>query len=115
MIKGQGITLPKYRHYTDICLEELGKITTALSKTACVSVGITTGHLADASLHCYCYPVCCVTVCLRCPEIYLLLWTPKVQCRVRMSPPPLPNPRPMKPLHTLSSTRYKERPILPHT
>ena len=52
MIKGKGMSLTKYRHYTDICLEELGKIMKAFSKKACVSVGIRIGHLADTSLHC---------------------------------------------------------------
>jgi len=63
MIKGKGLSLTKYRRYTDIRLEELGKIMKALSKTACVSVGIRTGHLADISLHGYCYLVCCVAIC----------------------------------------------------
>lgn len=63
MIKGKGLSLTKYRHYTDICLEELEEIMKALSKTACVSVSIRTGHLADTSPHGYCYLVCCVAIC----------------------------------------------------
>jgi hypothetical protein len=104
MIKGKGMSLPKHRHYTDICLEELGKIMKALSKTPCVSVGIRTGHLS-ATTYTVIATLSAAIPFANAVQKFTFFYGLRRFSAVFKSPPLLPNLRPMNPLHTPLSAR----------